>query len=210
MHSAVFFRRRAPLSVNTTLKVSVWWGQGCPLRGHMHTKCVCTRSAHKCIWTNAICLSLSMWVCVYAAEVDPGEAGDSLFIWLLSGCFNSQSCSQSVAFVLPPPVVDTDASKICQKSHSLYLLGPGLGSEFDLETQTWCLSVNEKAYLKRDPGALKHTEIYRSKAFQLFLPQIYTDGFFTKAVAAVIEHLHKQMLKGCQWSSLFTHFKPFN
>lgn len=83
-------------------------------------------------------------------------SGTTVFIWSVSSCYNSQSCSQSVPFLLPHWSLILIGDRH-QKFNFLTLLGPAFDSENDLEIQTWCSSVNEVAYLEKDPQALKHS-----------------------------------------------------
>lgn len=43
-------------------------------------------------------------------------------------------------------------------SNSLSPVGPALDGEYDLEKQSWCLSVNEEAYLEKGPSGSKTTD----------------------------------------------------
>lgn len=50
-----------------------------------------------------------------------------------------------------------------QKSNSPCILGLALDSEYGLETQTLCLSVNKEDYLERAPWALQHSSCFLSR-----------------------------------------------
>lgn len=55
-------------------------------------------------------------------------------------------------------VIDTDAKEICTKSLILCALwDQNLDSEYGLGKQSWCLSVNEEAYLEKEPSGNKTT-----------------------------------------------------
>lgn len=63
--------------------------------------------------------------------------------------------------------------------NSLCPLRPALDSEYDLEKQSCCLSVNEEAYLEeRDPLVLKHKQIISEQTFQVFLPWFLADSCY--------------------------------
>lgn len=169
MHSAVYcLRRRAHLSVSSSLKLSVWWGQGHHVGWHTHVSALGVCSLH--IYTNTQ-MHLDRDHMFKSADVSVCLCS---WGWYASG---TTVCLLDFYLVVLTFSVALKVLSFCYLSGHWYwcqgdmhqkfnsLLdpsGPALDSEYDLEMQIWWLSVNELAetYLERDPLALKHNQIF--------------------------------------------------